>query len=180
MKTRNIILIVCSLLLLGFIVYFFSKTEDVKFRTIQLNKMSNSVTNNTIYEYYDTILYIGLNKLNLDNIDLSVIPLSEEAKRDFANQGGDLTAHLREFMGNYYLYIDDISKNKSIEVLSHELIHLQQYDSGILSYKNDTLTWKGQKYSRTEIPYDNRPWENEAFDKGNVLSSAIEKELIED
>lgn len=49
-------------------------------------------------------------------------------------------------------------------ILCHEMIHLNQYLNGDLKLDWDKkeFYWKGVKYENT-IPYDNRPWEKEAF-----------------
>jgi len=51
------------------------------------------------------------------------------------------------------------------EVIDHEKVHLDQMDRGDLSYDNDTVTWKGKKYSRASMKEGakNLPWEKEAY-----------------
>jgi len=50
-------------------------------------------------------------------------------------------------------------------VIDHEKVHLDQMDRGDLSYDNDTVTWKGKKYSRATMKEGakNLPWEKEAY-----------------
>jgi hypothetical protein len=50
-------------------------------------------------------------------------------------------------------------------VIDHEKVHLDQMDRGDLSYDNDTVTWKGKKYSRASMKEGakNLPWEKEAY-----------------
>ena len=50
-------------------------------------------------------------------------------------------------------------------VIDHEKVHLDQMDRGDLSYDNNTVTWKGKKYSRASMKEGakNLPWEKEAY-----------------
>ena len=51
------------------------------------------------------------------------------------------------------------------EVIDHEMVHIDQMNRGDLSYDNDTVTWKGKKYSRASMKEGakNLPWEKEAY-----------------
>jgi hypothetical protein len=55
--------------------------------------------------------------------------------------------------------------NQIKEVIDHEKVHLDQMDRGDLSYDNNTVTWKGKKYSRASMKEGakNLPWEKEAY-----------------
>jgi hypothetical protein len=57
------------------------------------------------------------------------------------------------------------------------MVHLKQYESGLLSQSSDfkTVTWKGKVYDNTER-YFNREWEEEAFDKQNKLWKQFKKQ----
>jgi len=50
-------------------------------------------------------------------------------------------------------------------VIDHEKVHLDQMDRGDLSYDNNTVTWKGKKYSRATMKEGAKtlPWEKEAY-----------------
>lgn len=63
------------------------------------------------------------------------------------------------------------------QILCHEMVHLKQYESGLLSQSSDfkTVTWKGKVYDNTER-YFNREWEEEAFDKQNKLWKQFKKQ----
>lgn len=158
-------------------IYYSEKQESKPFVQTEVEDKSNSVFNNTTLGFYDTIILTGLNILGVEGVGVTVEPVSTKAKEVFASQGGELAAHIREFYGSYYLYIEPSSKKESIDVIAHELIHLTQYNSGQLSYANDTITWNGKKYHKYEIPYGERPWEIDAEEKGVVLASKIKQKL---
>tara|TARA_R110000796_G_scaffold129144_1_gene244806 strand:+ start:23 stop:334 length:312 start_codon:yes stop_codon:yes gene_type:complete len=60
----------------------------------------------------------------------------------------------------------DIDPEKEKDVIKHEKVHLDQMERGDLSYNNDSVTWKGKKYSRKTMDEGDKtlPWEKEAYD----------------
>ena len=62
----------------------------------------------------------------------------------------------------------DVTDPKQIEdVIDHEKVHIDQMKRGDLAYDDDTVTWKGKKYSRASMKEGakNLPWEKEAYTK---------------
>lgn len=167
--------VVVSAIAIG--IYYSEKQESKPFVQTEIEDKTNLIFNNTNLGFYDTIILTGLNILGVEGVGVTVEPVSNKAKQVFANQGGELAAHIREFYGSYYLYIEPASKSESIDVIAHELIHLVQYNSGQLSYANDTITWNNEKYHKYELPYFERPWEVDAEEKGVVLASKIKQKL---
>ena len=57
-------------------------------------------------------------------------------------------------------------------IICHEMIHLQQYETGDLDLdmRTKTFYWKGKAYR--DIPYMDRPWEIETFRKDRKLLKA--------
>lgn len=161
-----------------FIIYSAITYKQPTLKTVELDDKSNLVFNQTEHLFYDTIILTGLEILGIQDVGVTVQPITENAKKDFASQGGELSAHIREYLGSYYLFIDETSKIETIDIISHELIHLKQYESGRLKYSNDTLTWDGKSYTRTEIPYGQRPWEIDAEKKEIELSEKIKQVLL--
>ena len=53
------------------------------------------------------------------------------------------------------------------DVIDHEKVHIDQMKRGDLAYDDDTVTWKGKKYSRASMKEGakNLPWEKEAYTK---------------
>ncbi len=66
--------------------------------------------------------------------------------------------------GAYNLIIRRRSDVSLKEILAHEMAHLSQYVSGRLQM--DVLSgrcwWEGKEYGN-DVPYNERPWEQEAF-----------------
>lgn len=178
MKKSHLYLLLGVLIALIIVLMVYLSTKEEKpFNQIQLDTQTNFVSNNTEFQYYDTIVYVGLKELGLEGIDITIAPLSETARQNFQNNGGDLYAHLRESGGKYYLFILPSSKSQSITIISHELIHLTQYHSKKLTYENGIVNWEGRPYTLEEISYNLRPWEDEAFQMEGELSNKISKIL---
>ena len=175
---KNIWKFVIAVLIVLVVVLLISRTTNNQnyFNEVQLDS-SNYIGNNVNKPYIDTILNVGLSILNLKNVTIFVSPLSENTKLMFASEGGELKAHIREYNGNYYIFIDDVDRLESIEILSHELVHLKQYHDGRLMLKDKTPIWLGEEFPLTLVSYDNRPWEIEAYMVDDVLESKIKNVL---
>jgi hypothetical protein len=62
----------------------------------------------------------------------------------------------------------DVNDPKQIkEIVEHESVHIDQMKRGDLSYDDNSVTWKGKKYSRAKMNEGakNLPWEKEAYSK---------------
>jgi hypothetical protein len=103
--------------------------------------------------------------------------ISDAAKSQFH---GDLKAHIRYYNNGFYLFTGPLSRNQSIEVLCHEVIHMQQYSSGDLIYDNGNITWKGETLELNSKEYENRPWEKDAFSRQTQLIKSVEDVLYKD
>tara|TARA_Y100000389_G_scaffold201531_1_gene244459 strand:- start:1129 stop:2574 length:1446 start_codon:yes stop_codon:yes gene_type:complete len=57
------------------------------------------------------------------------------------------------------------------EIVEHESVHIDQMKRGDLSYNDNSVTWKGKKYSRAKMNEGakNLPWEKEAYEKAEDM-----------
>lgn len=176
----KLILGIILLVLIGFIIF---KTGILTYqeRTFkQFNiETTNIVSNKTEEKYLDSIVHVGLNELNMDSIVVTIKPLTDEAKKRFEVYG-NLKAHIFGRDRQYFIFLDDMGRDESIKVLSHELIHLKQYYTKKLILSKTEAIWDGTIYSEyqiSELKYEDRPWEMEAFAKQRELQNKIEKVL---
>lgn len=178
-KTKNTILFLILFGILIVVILFLSKqVKDKPFNPVVLDNSTTMINNFTEFEYYDTVIHVGLEELGLKNIVINISTLSEEAQENFRSQGGqDLAAHIRERNGYYYLFISPNNRLQQIRVISHELIHLQQYHSKDLIYKNDTVIWKNDLYILSNKQYSERPWEDDAYQREGDLEKKIKNTL---
>jgi len=167
------------LVILYFLFVPLSRPVD-KFKNIKF-KQENIISNQTNKPYLDTILHVGLKHLNIKGVTIIVKDLNVEIKKNITEQDGLITQAFILGDGNQFIiYIDDFNRIKSIVVLSHELIHLEQYyDDRLIDYDGE-MVWDNMVYTNEEIKdmyYFNRPWEKEAFDNQDELNKKIKKDL---
>ena len=174
---KNKILIIGSVLLALTLLVVFSfnnsDTEGEHFKEISLSE-NNSVINKELPAYYDTIISVGLDAAGISGVYVVVGQLTDAAKEQF---NGELKAHIRFYNGVYYLFTNEMDKAEAIRVISHELIHINQYNTGQLIYDDGEITWNGEKYDLSTLDYDYRPWEKDAFDREGDLSNKISEIL---
>lgn len=145
-------------------------STEKPFNQIELSN-NNQIENNTAITFIDTIASVGLDELGLKGIKLLIYPLTETAKDNF---NGELKAHIRYHEGIYYLFIEEMSREKCITVVSHELIHITQYHTGTLDYIGaGNVLWQGELYSVEQLEYETRPWETDAYAKESELSTKV-------
>jgi hypothetical protein len=160
------------IILLGILLITMKVNSTEKpFNQIELSQ-NNQIVNNTAISFLDTIASVGLDAAGITGVHLEIYPLTDEAKDNFS--GGELNAHIRYHEGVYYMFIDEMSRQKSITVVSHEIVHISQYQTGILDYLGARqILWKGELISLDDIEYENRPWETDAYLKETEISTKV-------
>ena len=136
---------------------------------------TNMVANRTEDNYLDSVVYVGLNELGMDSIAVTIRPITDEVKQQFDSEG-TLKAHILGRGRQYIIFLDDMGRDESIKVLSHELIHLRQYVTQKLILHKNEVIWDGKiisGYEVSESKYNDRPWEIEAFAEQRQLESKI-------
>ena len=178
MKNKNTILIILLIIVVIGIIYLVTRKEET-FKTyspLNRNAITNLVKSKT---YLDTIVMVGLDKLGIGGYSVQIRPQQGTTKID-----DEFTAEAF-ILGNEYNSViytkESLGRGTAIKILAHELIHLEQYRSGkIKKLGNGSIEWNGELIEDiTTIPYNEREWEKEAFDKGRDLEKEIRKELIQ-
>ena len=174
---KKTIIIVLSILLLGLFIFYLIKSNKEKyFESIELSD-SNSIVNFSKHQYVDTVVSIGLDVLNIKDNYVTIRDVPEQIVESFKKQNDmDLGASIIGANDQYIIYINEMSRTTSTKIISHELIHLEQYDSGRLRViGSGVVIWEGKEIIVLDIPYNERPWEKEAFRRQDDL----EKKLLE-
>ena len=178
MKNKNTVLIVLAIIIVGILILLLTKKETT-FRTytsLNNNYIQNFVQSKT---YLDTIVMVGLDRLGIGGYSVQIRPQQGTVKID------DEYSTEAFILGNEYQSViytkESLGRGTAIKILAHELIHLEQYKSGkIKRVGTKGVEWDGELIEDiTTIPYNEREWEKEAFDKGRELEKEIRKELIE-
>lgn len=174
---KKIVLIVTSIIMIIGLVFlvFKSKSEEQYFNQVTLSQY-NVIGNSLPINYYDTIVSVGLDQVSLSGLFITIYPLSDAAKDNFQNS--QLKAHVRYANGAFYLFLDELDRQEAIKVISHEIIHIEQYLSKRLIYEDGVIYWENRQYELNNIDYETRPWENEAFMREGPLASKISNILI--
>lgn len=180
MKTKKIILGIFLIIGMIAILYFLNKQQkDRYFTTTPIDYDINFVMNETEMTFLDTIAYLGMKQLGMESNLIKFIPLSDNAKEEFKIQtDSDLRAHLIYQDKISYIYIDKMTKDESILVMSHEFLHIKQYDSQRLKLiKAGKVVWLGDTIDVVTIDYNSRPWEIEAFKEERSFRDSLLKIL---
>ena len=187
-------LIVVILLVIIFSVAFWGYIKEMEFRkrvmslmeigvfkeeefldTIEIES-NNIVTNRTDNEYYDNIVEVGLYELGIDCVYVRINEITDEAKSNFGIDV-ELRAHIIGRGNQYTIWIDEMGHDESIKVLSHELIHLEQYRNREIVLEEYYVVWRGINYTYGDIErmdYLKRPWEIDAINKSKKLRESME------
>lgn len=173
-KIVIISLFILSILFFFYLIFFNSSNT---FKNIKnLNK--GKIVNTTDDKYIDTILYCGLNLSNIDSINIVILPIENKSKYLYFNDNIEFKALINYYSGVYYLYIDDNTRNENIEIISHEIVHINQYyNKKLILLNNGYVIWNGDTLNGNKINYYERPWEIEAFSEQNIIKNKILKIL---
>jgi hypothetical protein len=179
MKKLKIILIILLIIVLFLGLYFLKRKPEVPFKDIELPNTSNFINNRTENKYLDTVLLLAADRLGIDAAIISVFPMSNETKINFERENNiSLKAFIIGSDYRYAIYTEDLDRMESITVLSHEMIHLKQYNTKrLVVIGNGVVEWEGQKMDVNLIPYNDRPWEREAFREETKISKELKKIL---
>jgi predicted metallopeptidase len=142
-------------------------------------RTTNLIANRTDRNYLDSIVYVGLNEMNLDSVAITIRQISPEVQAMF-DSNSQLKAHIIGKENQYIIFVDEMSRDEAIKVLSHELIHLKQYYTKKLILEKDKVYWDGKEIYQREInetKYEQRPWEAEAFNGQRGLENKIREIL---
>ncbi len=173
---KKLLIIIIGLLLILFVVYLILNYKDPNrpFKTIELSG-DNLIQNNVYPPYYDTVLSVAMNKMGMVGNHVIIRDLSSGAKSQF---DGELKAHLRYHNSIFYLFIMDLDRTDAIEVLSHEVIHMDQYLKRDFVFENNEILWMGELMELGN--YEMRPWEKNAFARQGVLINKVKETLYVD
>lgn len=170
---KKIILILIFLLAIFFIIYKIATDKPTEFNNVELSE-NNLVSNRTEISYYDTIASVALDLMNINCVTVIFKNLD---KSEIENSDVEILAHIVGKGTQYVIYINKLNKERAIEVISHEIIHLEQIKNKKLIKCNGYSIWNNIEYSN-EVSYKLRPWEIDAYVRGPRLESKVKNILI--
>ncbi len=72
-----------------------------------------------------------------------------------------------------------LTPERLVDVLSHEMVHVKQLAKGQLKYKGKKIYWKGNYVNHKKLSYYDHPWEHEAWKNQKLLAGKVWKILEE-
>ena len=175
-KTKTITIIILIIISIITLFIVFNHKTDIQFNKVEMDS-TIMVYNKTSLSYYDTIINLAASELM---INPKVIIIDNLIDIPNIDKNIDIDAYTISKDHQYIIYIatKKVSKNKSIEVICHECVHISQYETNRLINKKDTLIFDGINYTYNIPMYDNRPWELDAILRGYILSKKLREKLI--
>lgn len=171
-------LIILGIIALGFVIWKIVSYKEQPFKKIEMEG-TNTILNGTDMKYIDTIVYAGLQVLNIDTT-VVIIRNLDPGFRPSSMDGYDLKAYIKTNGLQYVIWVSDLNKVNAIETLSHELIHMKQYYDQKLVINKDTVIWNGGIFETMNVKYEQYPWEIEAFKNQNDLAKKMKSILYEE
>lgn len=172
MKNSKILLYIILVLLVGLLIFVLTRKEKTfkQVEYVECNKVYNTVDKS----YLDTIVHIGLRELGIENVSVAIRPMLKEIE-----QGDiEIKAYIIGGEGQYLITVSDMQRMEAIQVMAHELIHLQQYEMDrLIRVPGATVFDNIPYYDRDLVLYFDRPWEKEAFVEGVVLEKKLKNIL---
>lgn len=174
-KILKLIGIILLILIVGFVIWKIVSYEEKTFNKFDFDT-NHKIFNTTEINYLDSITHAGIQSVGIYDIIIVIKPLKNKNNLVIPDDI-DIKAYIVGDGKQYIIYIDKMSRKQYIKVLSHELIHLQQYYNGKLIVKKDTIYWNNKLVDINSYEYKDRPWEKEAFDNQHDLENKMLKIL---
>jgi hypothetical protein len=178
-KSKLIILLVLTLIAVIIITaILIERSREKRVNTFEFpNTMQ--VTNITTHKRADTLAMIVLNKIfQYDTIKLDIA----YAPQNLSNAEYDIVGFIQKNPYVSHTYIIFVKKGtipiSMKKFLSHELIHLQQMELGdLIQLDNRRIIYKNDTIYFSEVPYDERLYEKDAFLKEDKIYKNLNKLL---
>jgi len=183
MKKKGVWIIVAVLILLiGFVVLMNIRQRKLDARPFVVYEYPESltVTNGTSFSKADTIvLSLAHQIFKIDTLDILIYYIPEHINSGEIEFYGIVQQTPFDKKKFLILVNRKMNLSKLFETLSHEFVHINQYDEGSLSIDGKYAIWKGDTINMLEMKYDARPFEREAFAKQTQISKELKKLLYE-
>ena len=173
---KNVLKILSGVVIVGLIIILIIKSQkkEKPFKNVELSG-NNKIININLPKYYDTIISVGLDGRNIKNQTIILKKINDNAVNSM--EGIQIDAHLRYEDSTLYLFSGEFGRDKSIEIISHEIIHMEQYLNNDIQYNNGILIYKNKSYNLNDVNYEVRPWEVDAHNKQGEVITHINKVL---
>lgn len=175
MKKRTIIIIIGVVVVIVGLMIYLNQRQKRPFKTFEFPE-TLVVENYTDADKVDTIAMVILNKImGYDTMNIKIYQMPGHLEKD---NKLEFIAFIQQVPFNDQMYVVFLQSRASIGrikmAMSHEFVHLYQFETGKLKTIDQYgYVWKGDTVKFSEVEYENRPYEIEAFREG----PKIEREL---
>lgn len=161
---ETLTLVIPIFILIVFLSFLLISHKNNYFNKIEFEK-NNKVKNETNINYLDTIVHSGLKVLNIDTINITLRHMPFFEIDDYFNDDIDYYSLITDNNNAYILYTKYMNREQYIPIISHALLHLNQYNSKrlIKPVENGIMIWDGKKIYLSDYKYREYPWENEVL-----------------
>jgi hypothetical protein len=175
-KKVRIICIVVLVLLTGLLIMKSCKKDKYNTFTFPKTLVVNNYTNDKLA---DTVALIILNKImKYDTMTINIYKIRD----NYDTEEFNFVSYITKIPFKKHEYIiflkNDLFLDYTKTVLSHELVHLDQYESGRLKIMEDGYEWMNITTKFKDENYLERPYELEAFKKQNDIKKKLNKIFI--
>lgn len=138
-----------------------------------------TVIDNTKTPYITEITSAGAYIMGVEPTTIYILPLTKNIKTIFEKKYyNKLRGHVvKNTDDTFVIYVDiSLTIEDLITVISHEMVHVKQLQTGRLKYINGKILWEG-KPATLKVDYNKRLWEKEAIRYQSYISERV-KEIV--
>lgn len=175
-KGYKILLFIAIALFIAIIIKILSPEKEFKRHTFP---ETLNVNNFTDHRYVDTMTMIVLHKIyGYDTMSVNIFNLNANIDNEI-----DFAAHIMKYDDEEHAYGMYIVENPSIslsKIISHELIHLKQFEDGNLKHisdDNSKMIYLNDTIDLNAVDYFDREFEIDAFSKQNKIHKQLKSQL---
>jgi len=189
MKNKKLLYLLLGVAILGVVLLIiFTPKLNTDFDHVEVPR-TYSIINKTDLDYIDKVATVGLLEMGLDTIYLQIYPMGDETvskSKDDVDIVGRVISD-KEGTSSYIMQIDTkMSVRDIIKTIAHEIIHIEQHESGKLIKHRDEngtitgiVTWDGwPHYDIFKMNYEDFPWEKDAYKRDDALYDKMMEELF--
>ena len=175
---RAVLVVIVAILTIIAIITHLQKKRDTRPFNYRTFPESIMITNGTDFRADTIAMILAYDIFDIDEIDLKIYYLPEqddESEIEFFGFVQQLPFGEHKYL---ILLNRKMSFEKMKEVLSHEFVHIDQYERGDLIVSGKTYIWKGEPGEITV--YDTTlPFEREAFKSQYNVKKELDRYLYE-
>jgi hypothetical protein len=178
MKKKYLIIIILAAI--AIIVALFFLLRKPKIYMEKTFKPTIEVVNGIDFDIDTTVLTIADKILNLDTVKIHIYYGSVTLESDDGIVVNTF-AQKNPFPHSYTIFIGkNVNKAQIYRVLSHEMAHIKQYETGqLIPLEGKKVKYKGKIIDLQQVEYMRRPFEIDAFKEQMKIHSMLNRIVYE-